>query len=93
MGLDRIKKLIKEAVFPLDYRNKKQDRTMEMLLYNIASHKNPEEGFRSLADVRTQLSIAIVNDYIVKNPDGKYFLTKKGQSKLRQLYGGEHELG
>ena len=73
----------------MDISKNKQEMSLKVLLYNVASHNNPEEGFRSVSDLRAQLQFAIANDYIDKDMKGKYYLTKKGNSKLRQLYDGK----
>lgn len=92
MSLKRLKKIIKEAaseaVIPMDIVKNRYDLSLRNLLYNIASHKNPEEGFKKLDDLRTQLMVAVANNYISKNMQGKYFLTKKGEQKLRDMFSG-----
>ena len=86
---DRLKKLIKEAVIPLDYPSTKQDLTLQILLHNLATYRDIEHGFRSLAELRSVLMLAIANEYVTKNKEGKYVLTQKGVSKFRQLTYGE----
>ena len=90
MSLERLKKLTKEilgeAVLPMDIAKNRTDLGMTTLLYNIASHRAPEEGFKSITDIRTQLHSAIANQYIAKDMKGKYYLTKRGEVKLRELY-------
>jgi len=90
MSLERLKKITEdilgEAVIPMDIAKNRTGLGMTTLLYNIASHRSPEEGFKTINDIRMQLHSAIANQYITKDMKGKYYLTKRGESKLRELY-------
>ena len=81
MSLERLKKITKdilgEAVLPMDIAKNRTDLGMTTLLYNIASHRSPEEGFKTINDIRIQLHSALANNYIAKDMKGKYYLTKR----------------